>query len=107
MGPAKAASTPINKFTDLARLNIPTPKSKGKDLDQAGKNLKDSHCYVSFDMIDYCQDALRLYRDCTGIRDFRRADTPFCLDGSLPAAGEEVQGMLSGDSCRLLMKAFR
>eukprot|EP00973_Karenia_brevis_P034807 4803344-Karenia_brevis.AAC.1 len=57
-------------------------------------------------MLDYCQDALKLYRDCTGRKDFRRANTPFCPDGSLPAADEEVQGMLSGDSCRLLMKAL-
>eukprot|EP00973_Karenia_brevis_P049415 6856652-Karenia_brevis.AAC.1 len=57
-------------------------------------------------MIDYCQDALSHYRKCTGLKEFRRANTPFCPAGSLPAADEEVQGMLQGDSCSLLMKAL-
>eukprot|EP00973_Karenia_brevis_P083294 11550711-Karenia_brevis.AAC.1 len=46
-------------------------------------------------MIDYCQDALKHYRKCTGLKEFKRANSPFCPDGSLPAADEEVQGALA------------
>eukprot|EP00973_Karenia_brevis_P085450 11857538-Karenia_brevis.AAC.1 len=87
----KAASTPVNKFTDLPSMNVPTPKSKSSNTD---KDRADFICSLSFDMIDYCQDALSHYRKCTGLKEFKRANTPFCPDGSLPAADEEVQGML-------------
>eukprot|EP00973_Karenia_brevis_P040829 5650988-Karenia_brevis.AAC.1 len=90
-GPAetnKAASTPLNKFADLPHMQVPTPKSK---LSNPEKEQADSNCSLSFDMIDYCQDALNLYRKCTGLKEFSRANTPFCPDGSLPAADEEVQ----------------
>eukprot|EP00973_Karenia_brevis_P028988 3999223-Karenia_brevis.AAC.1 len=42
--PARAASTPMNKFSDLAQFDIPTHKSKVFDLDQASKSLKQSSC---------------------------------------------------------------
>eukprot|EP00973_Karenia_brevis_P078112 10848500-Karenia_brevis.AAC.1 len=56
-------------------------------------------------MIDYGKMRLNYTGSAQGSR-MLSVLTPFCPDGSLPAADEEVQGMLQGDSCRLLLKAL-
>jgi hypothetical protein len=57
-------------------------------------------------MEDYCNDAVNLYKRVANVEKLRDAKTPFCPDGSLPAADDDVRGELAGNACRVLMKAL-
>ena len=58
---------------------------------------------ILFDMRDYVEDAISLYKALTGVA-LRKVRTPFCPDGSLVHADECTRGELSSMACRVLMK---
>ena len=61
---------------------------------------------MSFDMEDYCNDAVALYKRVAGVDKLREAKTPFCPDGSLLAIDDCETGELAGSACKVLMKSL-
>jgi len=59
-----------------------------------------------FDMSDYCMQTVEMYKELSGRKTLKYASTPFCPEGSLPAADEEVKGQLAGSACSVLMKSL-
>ena len=59
-----------------------------------------------FDMRDYAADCVLKYCDLAKIQksSLKQASTPFCPEGSLLAADDDVKGQLSGVACAILMK---
>ena len=64
---------------------------------------KDGKC-IDFDMREFAQSVVDQYISVTGQTKLRKAATPFCPDGSLPADGDSERGELSSVACSLLMK---
>ena len=59
---------------------------------------------VAFNMRDYVKAACERYTSIPGVKPLKHAQTPFCSDGTLTAADDEVQGELAASACSVLMK---
>ena len=59
-----------------------------------------------FDMSDYAQQTVELYKSITGVSKLKHAATPFPPDGSISVEDEESKGELAPNACRILMKAL-
>jgi len=68
------------------------------------KSTRDGVSTVAFDMKEYCQDAINMYKKFTGVEKFRTCSTPFLPENSTSEADEQAQGELSASACALLMK---
>ena len=70
------------------------------------KKTEDFGRGFAFVMEDYCKDAVKLYLNVTGIKKLKAARTPFCPEGSLVHADDDVRGELAGDCCKCVMKSL-
>ena len=61
---------------------------------------------MAFDMLDYAQQTVDLYKSLTGLKGLKHAATPFAPESSLPPSQEEVSGELAPNACKVLMKAL-
>ncbi len=63
---------------------------------------------IVFDMRHYADDCVKKYCDLVGVErsSLKKATTPFCPEGSLPAADDEVSGQLGGFACANVMKSL-
>ena len=61
---------------------------------------------MAFDMSDYAQQTVDLYKSIAKVEKLKHASTPFVPDGSITNADEEVKGELAPNACRILMKAL-
>ena len=59
-----------------------------------------------YNMTDYCRDVVRHYGRITKQDKIKGQSTPYCAEGSLVAADDDVKGQLCGDACSVLMKAL-
>ena len=59
---------------------------------------------VHYNMSEYAQQAVEMYTKLTGVDKFRVAPTPFCADGSLTEADDEVKGEVAPHACAVVMK---
>ena len=65
--------------------------------------IKGSTC--TFNMSDYCQQALDLYEETVGAKmNFRKVSTPYINEGMLTQADYEVEGQISTKASSVLMK---
>ena len=78
--------------------NIPPVFAKKTDPTK-GKGL-------IFWMEDYCNDAIKLYKDVAGVSKLRKVPTPFFSPGALAPLDDDEKGALAGNACQLLMKAL-
>ena len=88
-----ATSAPGNGDSKASKSATSAPG----DVSQRGKA-------VTFDMEDYCQQCVEHYLQVTGEKDVKAAVTPFCPDGTLVAADDEIHGQLGDKACSVLMK---
>ncbi|CAE7293066.1 GIP [Symbiodinium sp. CCMP2592] len=61
---------------------------------------------MAFDMFDYAQQTVDLYKGLTGLKALKHAATPFAPEASLPVSQEEIAGELAPNACKVLMKAL-
>eukprot|EP00439_Symbiodinium_sp_Y106_P039865 s7759_g4.t2 len=64
---------------------------------------------MAFDMYDYAQQTVDLYKSLTGLKVLKHAATPFAPESpesSLPQSQEEAAGELAPHACKVLMKAL-
>ncbi|CAE7028491.1 GIP [Symbiodinium sp. CCMP2592] len=61
---------------------------------------------MAFDMFDYAQQTVDLYKGLTGLKTLKHAATPFAPEASLPVSQEEIAGELAPNACKVLMKAL-
>ena len=61
---------------------------------------------LAFDMCDYAQQTVDLYKAITKTEKVKNASTPFLPEGSLLPQDEEVTGELAGNAAKILMKAL-
>jgi hypothetical protein len=66
--------------------------------------MEDGSEGVAFNMREYVKAACERYLSIPGVKPLRQATTPFCPDGSLTAADDDVQGELAKEACSVLMK---
>ena len=59
---------------------------------------------ISYDMSDYAQQSVEMYKKLTGVEKLREASTPFCPEGSLVACDDEVKGEVAPHACAIIMK---
>ena len=61
---------------------------------------------VSFGMTDYATDIVNHYKQMSGIKNLRKATTPFCPDGTLDPKDWESKGELSSQCCSATAKVL-
>jgi hypothetical protein len=66
--------------------------------------MEDGSEGVAFNMREYVRAACERYLSIPGVKPLRQATTPFCPDGSLTAADDDIQGELAKEACSVLMK---
>ena len=59
-----------------------------------------------FDMADYAQQTVDLYKSISGVSKLKHAATPFPPEGSITTEDEETKGELAPNTCKILMKAL-
>ena len=59
---------------------------------------------ILFNMVDYVQQSVDHYKRLAGVDKLKPAKAPYCPDGSLLPANDEVQGELSDNACSILME---
>ncbi|CAE7231161.1 unnamed protein product [Symbiodinium sp. CCMP2592] len=59
---------------------------------------------MAFDMFDYTQQTVDLYKGLTGLKALKHAATPFAPEASLPVSQEEIAGELAPNACDLATK---
>ena len=67
---------------------------------------KPAHQAMAFDMADYAQQTVDLYKSIAKVDKLKPAATPFIPDGSTTSSDEEAKGELAPNACRILMKAL-
>ena len=68
--------------------------------------LRGSADALIFDMKDYAQQTIDLYKSVAGVEKIKSAQTPFLADGTFTTADEESPGELAPKACSILMKAL-
>ena len=63
-----------------------------------------SRTQVIFNMTNYIQQAVEHYISRTGVKNLKKASTPYCPPGSLLALNDDIKGELIDDACSILMK---
>ena len=61
---------------------------------------------VTYDMSDYVRQAIEHYMSLAGITKLKKATTPFCPDGTLLPADDEIVGEVREDAASVLMKVL-
>ena len=59
---------------------------------------------IAFNMREYVKAACERYAAIPGVKPLKGATTPFCPEGSLTIAEDEVKGELAAEACSVLMK---
>ena len=67
---------------------------------------KPAHQAMAFDMADYAQQTVDLYKSIANVDKLKPANTPFIPDGSTTQSDEQEKGELAPNACRILMKAL-
>ena len=116
-GPSEQHKPFWDKLTSLVNTEPPEPiyRILGRNhvnigLTSGGSFTKDkklvSHSAVAFDMADYAQQTIDLYKSIAKVDKLKHASTPFVPEGSIATAEEDVKGELAPNACRILMKAL-
>ena len=88
----------------LGRNHVVTPLSKTEGHEKcAAFQAQDG---MVFDMADYAQQTVDLYKSITGITKLKHAATPFPPEGSITIEDDETKGELAPNACKILMKAL-
>ncbi len=61
---------------------------------------------VVFNMSDYAMQCCQLYESLPGSKRLKPAATPFCSDGALVDADDDIRGQLAPNACKVLMKCL-
>lgn len=116
-GPIEAHQPFWNKLTSLVDVEPPEPiyRILGRNhvtigLTKEGLYTKGAantaHQAMVFDMSDYAQQTVDLYKSIAKVDKLKSATTPFIPEGSTSSADEEAKGELAPNACRILMKAL-
>ena len=65
-----------------------------------------AHHALAFDMSDYAQQTVDLYKSIAKVDKLKPASTPFISDGAATPSDEDAKGELAPNACRILMKAL-
>ena len=94
------------------RLEDPTPLERflGRHhdvvaLDQSADNVAPATA-LSWNMEDFVDQTVQVYKDLTGVAKLKYASTPFLPDGAVTILDEEERGELEGQASKILMKAL-
>ena len=88
----------------LGRNHVVTPLSKTEGHEKcAAFQAQDG---MVFDMADYAQQTVDLYKSITGVTKLKHAATPFPPEGSITIEDDETKGELAPNACKILMKAL-
>ena len=68
--------------------------------------LRGSADALVFDVQDYAQQTIDLYKSVAGVDKIKSAQMPFLVDGTFTQADEESPGELAPKACSILMKAL-
>ena len=66
--------------------------------------LEDGSEGLAFNMREYVKAACERYSSIEGVKPLKPASTPFCPEGSLTVADDEVKGEVAKEACSVLMK---
>ena len=88
----------------LGRNHVVTPLSKTEGHDRCA--AFQSQTGMVFDMADYAQQTVDLYKSITGVTKLKHAATPFPPEGSITIEDDETNGELAPNACKILMKAL-
>ena len=88
----------------LGRNHVVTPLSKTEGHDKCA--AFQSQTGMVFDMADYAQQTVDLYKSITGVTKLKHAATPFPPEGSITIEDDETKGELAPNACKILMKAL-
>ena len=116
-GPSEQHKPFWDKLTSLVNVEPPEPiyRILGRNhvnigLTRQGIFTKDeklvSHSAMAFDMSDYAQQTVDLYKSIAKVDKLKHATTPFVPDTAITPADEETKGELAPNACRILMKAL-
>lgn len=116
-GPADQHDAFWSKLTSVVDIEPPEPiyRILGRNhivstLNKVNGNEKcaafNAQPGMIFDMADYAQQTVELYKSITGTSKLKHAATPFPPDGSISPEDEESKGELAPNARRILMKAL-
>ena len=95
------------------RLEDPTPLERflGRHHDvvslRSSKSaVSDAPTALSWNMEDFVDQTVQVYKDLTGVSKLKHASTPFLPDGAVTPLDEEERGELEGQASKILMKAL-
>ena len=109
-GPRAAHAPFWDKLCALVNVEPPEPiyRILGRNHVYVKHTLEDKTKIeaLAFDMCDYAQQTVDLYKAITKTEKIKGASTPFLPEGSLLPQDEEVTGELAGNAAKILMKAL-
>ena len=109
-GPRAAHAPFWDKLCALVNVEPPEPiyRILGRNHVYVKHTLEDKTKIeaLAFDMCDYAQQTVDLYKAITKSKKIKNASTPFLPEGSLLPQDEEVTGELAGNAAKILMKAL-
>ena len=109
-GPRAAHAPFWDKLCALVNVEPPEPiyRILGRNHVYLEHTLEDKtkvHA-LAFEMSDYAQQTIDLYKSIAKVDKIRNASTPFLPEGSFIPSDEEVKGELSGNAAKILMKSL-
>ena len=94
------------------RLEDPTPLERflGRhhdvvSLHSSKSAVADAPTALSWNMEDFVDQAVQIYKDLTGVSKLKQVSTHFLPDGAVTPLDEEEKGELEGQASKILMKA--
>ena len=116
-GPADQHEVFWAKFTSVVDIELPEPiyRIHGRNhvITQLPQTVGHDKCAVFqsqkgivFDMTDYAQQTVDLYKSITGTSKLKHAATAFPPEGSISQDDEVSKGDLATNACKILMKAL-